>query len=86
METLVAARVVTATGVHHWLRPLLVDLTTFELGHREGHALDEPDTSLRISEPLWSLVRPDRPEPVVRDAPGISLAELARAVDQLEAL
>jgi len=86
METLVAARVVTATGVHHWLRPLLVDLVTFRLGRREGHDLDAPDARDRIGEPLWSLVRPDRPEPEVRDGPGISVAELSSAVDGLEAL
>jgi hypothetical protein len=86
METLVAARIVTAAGVHFWLRPLLVDLTTFRLRRRGGAALGAPGAASAVPEPLWSIVRPDRTAPEVRDGPGIDLATLNRAVDELEAL
>ena len=85
METLVAARIVTAAGVHFWLRPLLVDLASFRLRLR-GAALDGPRAGSTIPEPLWSIIRPDRVAPEARDAPGIDLAALTLAVDELEAL
>ena len=86
METLVAARIVTAAGVHFWLRPLLVDLATFRLQRRGGATLDAPGAASMVPEPLWSIVRPDRAVPEARDAPGIDLAVLAAVVDELEAL
>ena len=86
METLVAARIVTAAGVHYWLRPLLSDLTVSRLQRLGGADLRDPTAAASVPDPLWSVVRPDRAAPVERDGPGMSLPELARAVDQLEAL
>jgi hypothetical protein len=86
METLVGARTVTAAGVHFWLRPLLVDLVASRLGRQGDARLEDPATAASIADPLWAVVRPDRDAPGHRDAPGLSLADLARAVDQLEAL
>jgi hypothetical protein len=86
IETLVAARIVTAAGVYYWLRPLLADLTMSRLRHRGDADLGDPSRSTSVPDPLWGLVRPDRRPPVERDGPGLSLSELALAVDQLEAL
>ena len=84
METLVAARVQSATGVHNWLRPLVADIAATRLG-QHGSGL-VPDEATTIPDPLWALIRPDRPQPAARDAKGISLAELGTIVDQLEEL
>jgi hypothetical protein len=86
METLVAARSVTAAGVHFWLRPMLTDLTVARLQRRGDADLHHPAVAASVADPLWSVVRPDRAPPVERDAPGLAVSELARAVDQLEAL
>jgi hypothetical protein len=86
MQTLVAGRAPTAIGVHQWLRPLLADIaaTRLRLGH--GIELADPAAARRVPEPLWDLIRPDRPEPADRNAAGITPAELTVLVDQLEAL
>jgi len=84
METLVAARVQSALGVDNWLRPLVADIATTRLGQ---HGADWSRAGAHsIPDPLWALIRPDRPQPVERDGPGISFAELELIVDQLEAL
>jgi hypothetical protein len=82
METLVAARVLTAVGVHNWLRPLMADLAETRVRQHGGERLG-PE---RVPDPLWQLIRPDRPPPRRRDDHGLSMAELAVMVDQLEDL
>ena len=82
METLVAARVLTAVGVHNWLRPMLADLAATRV-HEHGGDRPGPE---RVPEPLWDLIRPDRPPPRRRDDRGMSMPELAALVDQLEDL
>ncbi len=86
MRTLVAGRAPTAVGVHLWLRPLLADIaaTRLLLGH--GIDLADPAAAHRVPQPLWDLIRPDRPEPADRNAPGVTAAELGLLVDQLEDL
>ncbi len=86
MQTLVAGRAPTAIGVHQWLRPLLADIAATRL--RLGHGIDlaDPAAAGQVPEPLWDLIRPDRPEPADRNAAGITPAELTVLVDQLEAL
>ena len=39
-----------------------------------------------LGEDAWELLRPDRPEPRDRDAPGIPLRRLRTVVDTLEQL
>ncbi len=86
MQTLVAGRSPTAVGVHQWLRPLLADLAATRLRLDHGLDLADPAAARLVPEPLWELIRPDRPEPVDRHARGVSADELAVLVDQLEAL
>jgi hypothetical protein len=84
METLVAARVQSAIGVHNWLRPLVADIASSRL-RQHGSDLDQGGPHA-IPDPLWALIRPDRPQPKDREGPGISLTELTLVVDQLEEL
>jgi hypothetical protein len=76
LETLVAARSRTAGGVHFWVRPLMRDIAVFRTGGRDE----------RVPEPLWDLIRPDRPDPTDRSGPGLSVVELGLLVDELEQL
>lgn len=94
LETLVAARGRTAAGVHFWVRPLVSDIAEFRLRGRGG--LDPQARSSGaggpgparpvVPEPLWGLIRSDRPEPADRTGPGLSLTEMGLVVDQLEQL
>lgn len=72
-RTLVAARAGTAFGTHFWLRPLLQDAVA-----DRGAA--------HVPEPLWDLVRPDRPAPDDRRAPGLDWPTLHLVADQAERL
>ncbi len=85
LQTLVAGRIPTAVGVHQWLRPLLVDITATRLRQTRGLDLADAPAGL-VPEPLWGLVRPDRPEPADRNGPGLAPEQLAVLVRQLEAL
>ncbi|HKG44676.1 MAG TPA: hypothetical protein VKB10_10590 [Gaiellaceae bacterium] len=73
----------TAFDLHLRLRPLLREVAGARLAAR-GLQLDECEDVVR--EELWELVRPDRPMPPDRNAPGIPAAELRRAVEAVEAL
>jgi hypothetical protein len=85
-QRLVLARGGTAGGVHHWLRPLLRDVAAERLARRHGVDLDDPRAAAHVPEPLWELVRPDRPAPADRNAPGTDLPTLTLAVDQASSL
>ena len=77
----------TAADVHRHVRPLLREISAARLARR-GIGLDrdpEPARDL-LGEDLWELVRADRPAPVTRDAPGMTLAELTAFTDRLEAM
>lgn len=77
----------TAFDVHYRLRPLLRGLATGLL-LRRGVDLDRsPERARTLLAPdVWELVRPDRPPPENRTAPGLSLASIERAADDLERL
>jgi hypothetical protein len=77
----------TAFDVHYRLRPVLRTVAT---GLLLGRGIDlerSPERARAVLGPdLWELVRPDRPPPSNRTAPGMPIAELERAVDELERL
>jgi hypothetical protein len=85
-QRLVVARGGSAGGVHYWLRPLLRDVVGERVLRHHGVDLDDPAAAAVVPEPLWELVRPDRPAPPDRNAPGPPFEALDRAVEQAAAL
>ena len=80
MERVVTMSVGNADDLHARLLPILRDVAVARLertGRRPG-----PDTLGR----WWELLRPDRPEPQERFAPGIREPELRALVSDLERL
>jgi hypothetical protein len=75
----------TAFDVHYRLRPLLRGLAAGLL-LRRGVDLDRSPERARaqLAPDVWELVRPDRPPPENRTAPGLSLPSIERAADDLE--
>jgi hypothetical protein len=75
-----------STAGHLYLRllPLLRDAAEARLGY--DLALRPVLARERLGEDAWRLLRPDRPEPDDRHAPGASVAQIRKVVDRLEAL
>jgi hypothetical protein len=73
--------------VHTRLRPVLVEIAEARLA-RHAVRLDRDEAEARrlLGPAVWELVRPDRPAPPTRDAPGIRPRELDEILDALEAL
>ncbi len=84
---LVAGGRSTASDVHRRVRPLLRDIAAAKLARR-GIGLDRDPRHARelLGEELFELVRAERPAPLTRDAPGLTLGELAAITDRLEAM
>jgi hypothetical protein len=75
----------TAFDVHYRLRPVLRTVATGLLLRRGIDLERSPERAHAVLGPdVWELVRPDRPPPSNRTAPGMPIAEVERAVDQLE--
>jgi hypothetical protein len=72
--------------LHERLLPTLREAAATRLATRRSVDLERrPDEARRIlGDDVWDLLRPDRPEPVDKLAPGISLGALRRIVDSLE--
>jgi hypothetical protein len=77
----------SALDFHTRLRPVLVEIAEARLGRR-GLRLDRDAAEARrlLGPAAWDLVRPDRPAPPGRDAPGMRPRELDQILDALEAL
>jgi hypothetical protein len=77
----------TAFDVHYRLRPVLRTAAAGLLARR-GVDLDRsPARAEQLLDPaVWELVRPDRPAPDDRAAPGLPMATIERAVHDLERL
>lgn len=88
MERELELSTATADHAHRRLVPLLRAAAAARLAMRHGIDLDRrPDVARqRLDEQTWDLVRPDRPEPRDRHAPGPRRDEIAAAIAQLEAL
>jgi hypothetical protein len=78
--------VATAGHAHRRLVPLLREAAAARLYARHGVELARRPQRAHelLGDELWELVRPDRPEPVDRNGPGIPLAEIAAAIGRLE--
>jgi hypothetical protein len=87
VEREVALAAGTAFDVHYRLRPSLRTIAAGLL-LRRGVDLDRaPGRAQELLAPeTWELVRPDRPAPDDRTAPGLPLAEAERAISDLERL
>jgi hypothetical protein len=88
LERLVAAAATSAVHVHAYLRPVLVEITSYHLAAR-GQTLERmPDPVGRelLGDRLWDIVRPDRPFPDDRRGPGLAPEELRGMLEALERL
>ena len=78
----------SAGHLHVRLLPLLREAAAARLA--VGHNVDlyrRPEAAQRLlDEDAWELLRPDRPEPQDRNAPGLPLKRLRSVLDTLEAL
>ena len=72
-----------AFDLHARLRPLVTEIAAVRLAAR-GVRLEDGEHEL--GEDVWELVRPDRPTPTDRHAPGIPAKSLRRVVERLETL
>jgi hypothetical protein len=87
LERVVQRSGTSALDVHTRLRPVLVEIAEARLGRR-GLRLDRDAEEARalLGPEVWELVRPDRPAPASRDAPGLRPGELEQVLDALEAV
>jgi hypothetical protein len=88
LERLVGTAGLSALHAHAYLRPVLAEIASRRLAAR-GLAIERmqpPVGAGLLGERLWVIVRPDRPFPDDRDAPGVSTDELSAMLDSLEQL
>ena len=88
LERLVVSSGSSAVQVHAYLRPLLIEIASRRLAAR-GQALERmPDPFGRelLGVSLWDLVRPDRPFPEDRQAPGVTPQQLRAMLEALDRL
>ena len=84
-EREVALAVGTAFDVHYRLRPSLRAVASGLLLRRGVDLERSPARARELLGPdVWELIRPDRPAPDDRSAPGLPPAALERAVGDLE--
>lgn len=87
IEQIVADARRSASSVHVSLRPLVRAIVAPPLNDESEGRDDDTASTLGptdVGAATWDLVRPDRPRPVVRDAPGFDLASLGAIIDELE--
>jgi hypothetical protein len=87
VDDALAAAQASEVGVDRELRPLLRPIAAIRLAPR-GVDLDRHLEKARahLGEPLWEIVRADRPRASNRVAGGISAVELDRVIERLEQL
>jgi hypothetical protein len=76
----------SAGHLHTRLRPVLREAAAARLAAKRQIDLEADPRAARdvLGDEAWELLRPDRPEPAARNAPGISRAKLRAIVDVLE--
>jgi hypothetical protein len=88
LERLVISAGSSALHLHAYLRPLLVEIASRRMAAR-GQTLERmPDTAARelLGDPLWDIVRPNRPFPEDRQGRGVPPSELRAMLGVLERL
>jgi hypothetical protein len=78
--------VASSFHLHTRLRPLLREIAAHRLSMRFGVDLDREHERARelIGSEAWELVRPERPPPSDRLAPGPPASHLSKVVEELE--
>ena len=77
----------SALTAHTQLRPMLSEIAEARLARRGVQLSRDHDEARRLLGPeAWELVRPDRPPPSDRRAPGVASRELETVLESLEAL
>jgi hypothetical protein len=76
----------SAGHLHRRLLPILREAAAARLSAKRQIDLETGPRAARevLGDEAWELLRPDRPEPATRNAPGISRAKLTATVDVLE--
>jgi hypothetical protein len=78
----------SAFHLHTRVRPVLRDIAAHRLRTRYGVELDAEPVRARelLGTAIWDVVRPDRPPPRDRLAPGPNVRQLRTLVQELEAI
>jgi hypothetical protein len=86
LERVVESSRSSGLDAHARLRPVLIEIAEARLARRDLR-LDRDGAEARqlLGPKAWELVRPDRPPPRDRDAPGITPDDLEEILDALEA-
>ena len=77
-----------AAHLHRRLLPLLREAAATRLSAHHHIDLERRPDAARalLGDDVWEMLRPDRPEPLDRNGPGLSLRRIARVVQTLEQL
>jgi hypothetical protein len=77
-----------ADHAHRRLLPLLRSIAAARIAARHGFELERRPEAARalLGEDAWELLRPDRPEPEDRHAPGLPRKSIVALIERLEAL
>ena len=77
-----------ADHAHRRLKPLLRGIASARIAARHGFELERRPEEARalLGEDVWELLRPDRPAPADRDAPGVPRKAIVAAIERIEAL
>jgi hypothetical protein len=77
-----------ADHAHRRLLPLLRGIAAARIAARHGFELERRPESARalLGEDAWELLRPDRPEPADRHAPGLPPKTVVALIERIEAL
>jgi hypothetical protein len=88
MERELELGIAGAGNAYHRLLPLLRSAAAARLATRHGIELDRhPDAARAVlGEDAWELLRPDRPEPADRFAPGVARARVTTLIERVESL
>jgi hypothetical protein len=88
MERELELGIAGAAHAHHRLLPLLRAAAAARLASRHGIELDlRPEAAeALLGEEAWELLRPDRPEPEDRFAPGVPRERVAALIERVESL